>query len=143
MGEFNRAEVEAAWRRRIVLQDSEDWEGFGNTFTADAVYIEHHWGTFTGRDKILAWLLPEMQKCKGWTYPVEWVNIDGNRVVHRWLNRLPGKRPDGLYYEFPGITVMVYAGNGQFSLQEDVYNPSNARKVIEEWAAANPGAAAG
>ncbi|MBP1687325.1 MAG: hypothetical protein H6Q33_3468 [Deltaproteobacteria bacterium] len=139
MAEFSRAEVEAAWRRRIALQDADDWQGFGDTFTEDAVYIEHHWGTFVGRDKILAWLLPAMEKCQGWTYPTDWVNIDGNRVVHRWQNRLPGRRPDGTYYEFPGITVMVYAGSGRFSLQEDVYNPISAQKVIEEWQAAQPG----
>jgi len=40
MQTFNRAEIEAAWRRRMDLQDSSNWEGFGKTFTADAVYLE-------------------------------------------------------------------------------------------------------
>ena len=74
--------------------------------------------------------------CKEWTFPVEWVNIDGHRVVHKWLNRLPGHRPDGSYYEFAGITVMEYAGNGTFSFQEDMYNRHETDKVLEEWNAA-------
>ena len=135
MAEFSREEVHAAWRRRMELQDADDWEGFGNTFTADAVYLEQHYGTFRGRKAILDWLVPVMEHCKEWTFPVEWVNIDGNRVVHKWLNRLPGKRPDGSYYEFAGITVMEYAGNGTFSFQEYMYNRHETDKVLAEWEA--------
>jgi limonene-1,2-epoxide hydrolase len=137
MKTFSRAEVEAAWRRRMELQDSNDWEGFGNTFTEDAVYLEHHYGTFRGRQGILAWLVPVMAHCTEWTFPVEWVNIDGNRVVHKWLNRLPGTRADGSYYEFAGITAMEYAGNGMFSFQEDMYNRHETDKVLAEWEAAH------
>lgn len=133
---FGRAEVEAAWRHRMALQDRDDWEAFGKTFTEDAVYVEHHCGTFAGRAQILAWLVPIMEQCKDWTYPIEWVSIDGNRVVHKWQNRLPGRRPDGSYYEFGGITVMVYAGNGAFSFQEDIYNARELEKVLQEWTAA-------
>jgi limonene-1,2-epoxide hydrolase len=133
MTTFSRAEIEAAWRKRMELQDNNDWEGFGSTFTEDAVYLEHHYGTFRGRKQILAWLVPVMEHCKDWTFPVEWVAIDGNRVVHKWLNRLPGKRADGSYYEFAGITVMVYAGNGMFSFQEDMYNRHETDKLLQEW----------
>ena len=133
MNVFSRSEIETAWRRRMELQDSNDWEGFGKTFTADAVYLEHHYGTFRGREAILKWLVPVMEHCKDWTFPVEWVSIDGNRVVHKWLNRLPGQRPDGTYYEFAGITVMEYAGNGAFSFQEDMYNRHETDAVLAEW----------
>jgi hypothetical protein len=136
MPEFSRSEVEQAWRHRMALQDSNDWEGFGNTFTADAVYVEHHYGVFRGREAILKWLVPVMEHCRDWTFPVEWVSIDGNRVVHKWWNRLPGTRPDGTFYEFAGITVMEYAGGGAFSFQEDVYNRHETDKVLAEWAAA-------
>ena len=136
MTQFSRAEVEGAWRRRMDLQDVDDWRGFGMTFTEDAVYWEHHYGVFRGRRAILAWLVPVMEPCKGWSFPVEWVNIDGNRVVHKWLNRLPGSRPDGTFYEFAGITVMEYAGNGTFSFQEDMYNRHETDRVLAEWEAA-------
>jgi limonene-1,2-epoxide hydrolase len=136
MAEFSRSEVEAAWRHRMALQDNNEWEAFGKTFTADAVYVEHHYGVFAGREKILAWIVPVMEHCKDWSFPVEWVNIDGARVVHKWWNRLPGRRPDGSYYEFAGITVMVYAGNNMFSFPEDMYNRDETDKVLAEWAAA-------
>ena len=73
MAEFSRDEIHAAWKRRMELQDADDWDGFGRTFTEDAVYHEHHYGVFRGRKAILDWLVPVMQYCKGWTYPVVWV----------------------------------------------------------------------
>jgi limonene-1,2-epoxide hydrolase len=139
MSGFSKDEILAAWKRRMDLQDADDWAGFGNTFTADAVYHEHHYGIFRGREKILAWLVPVMEYCKGWTYPVEWVCVDGNRVVHKWLNRLPGTRADGSFYEFAGFTAMEYAGNGQFSFQEDIYNRTETDAIIEEWKRATGG----
>ncbi|MCG8591872.1 MAG: nuclear transport factor 2 family protein [Proteobacteria bacterium] len=140
MSEFSREEVMAAWKHRMALQDADDWEAFGRTFTPDALYVEHHEGTFRGREAILAWLVPVMQQCRGWTYPVEWVAIDGNRVIHKWSNRLPGTRPDGSHYEFAGMTVMEYAGGGLFSHQEDMYNWEEVVPVLKEWAAAQPAA---
>src|SRR5262245_46464320 len=129
MAQYSRDEIEKAWKQRMYLQDTDDWEGFGRTFTDDAVYIEHHYGVFRGKEAILAWIVPVMEHCKGWTFPVEWVAIDGNRVVHKWWNRLPGKRADGTYYEFAGITAMEYAGNGTFSFQEDMYNRHETDKI--------------
>ena len=139
MSTYSRDEIHAAWKRRMELQDADDWAGFGMTFTEDAVYHEHHYGVFRGRQPILAWRVPVMEYCKGWTYPVEWVVIEGHRVVHKWLNRLPGQRADGSFYEFAGITAMEYAGKGQFSFQEDIYNRFETDKIIEEWKAATGG----
>jgi hypothetical protein len=40
-------------------------------------------------------------------------------------------------FSFPCISRLVYAGDGLFSLQEDVYNPTrDAVRVIEDWVAA-------
>lgn len=135
MTAFSREEIEREFQRKVALQEKDDWKGFGETFTPDAVYVEHHEGTFVGRAKILAWLIPVMERCRGWTYPIDWVAIDGNRVIYRWLNRLPGKRPDGSYYEFAGMTATEYAGNGQWSYQEDVYNWEIGEKVIKDYIA--------
>ena len=95
MKTFDRAEVEQAFRRRMALQDADDWNAYTDQFAVDGVYVEHHHGVFRGREAIRAWLVAVMVPCKGWTFPVEWVAIDGNRVVHKWWNRLPGVRPDG------------------------------------------------
>ena len=136
MSDFTREEVESAFNDRIAIQDRDDWEAFAETFTDDAVYVEHHEGTFRGKQAIREWLIPVMALCKGWTYPIVWVAIDGNRVVYKWLNRLPGERPGGGYYEFAGMTAVEYAGDGLWSYQEDVYNGERALEVLGEWSAA-------
>jgi hypothetical protein len=135
MTTFAREEIEREFKRRVEIQERNDWKAFGETFTADAVYVEHHEGTFEGRDNILAWLVPVMARCRGWTYPIDWVAIDGKRVIYHWLNRLPGRRPNGAFYEWPGISVIEYAGNGEWSFQEDIYNWELGEKVIKDYIA--------
>jgi len=132
---FPRAEVEAAFQRTRAAQDADDWSAYCDLFTEDAVYVEHHFGVYRGREAIRAWLVPLMAPLKGWSYPTEWCVIEGERVVFLWKNRMPGLRADGSHYEFSGITTMLYAGNGRFSYQEDVYNFVETRRVMKEWAA--------
>jgi hypothetical protein len=38
--------------------------------------------------------------------------IDGNRIIFRWLNRLPNLDGRTEPYQFAGITVLEYAGDG-------------------------------
>jgi len=136
MAEPSRSEIKQAFDERIAMQERDDWSAFVETFTIDAVYVEHHMGTFHGRDAIRQWLLPVMAQCRGWTYPVDWVAIDGHRLIYHWQNRLPGARPDGRPYGFPGVTIMEYAAERQWSFQEDVYNWESALVVLKEWSAA-------
>ena len=133
MEEFSREELKEAFEKRVLLQDNEDWDGYTDTFTEDGIYVEHHEGTFEGREAIRKWLVPVMALCKGWTFPVEWVVFEGDRIVYKWLNRLPNQRSDGSYYEFPGFTTLIYAGNGLFSYQEDIYNWEHVVPLLEEW----------
>ena len=37
------------------------------------------------------------------------------------------------------MTAMEYAGGGQFSFQEDIYNRVETDKIIDEWKAATGG----
>lgn len=134
---YSREEVERAFEATLRLQANEDWESFAQTFTPDAVYEECEFGRMVGREAIVEWLLPAMEPCKGWVYPERWRVVEGNRVSYGWYNRLPGRRPDGTYYEFLGTSCKVYAGNGQFSYHEDVYNMKACITVIKEWSAAH------
>jgi ketosteroid isomerase-like protein len=132
---FPRDEVEAAFRRQRELNDSQDWERYVDLFTDDAVYVEHEMGTFRGKQEIRDWLVPTMAPLvdAGWDYPLDWYTIDGNRVIFRWLNRLPNVDGRTEPYQFAGITVLEYAGDGKFSLQEDIYNMKECEAVMVEW----------
>ena len=39
--------------------------------------------------------------------------IEGDQIISRWVNRGPGKRPDGSYYETHGVSFITYGGRGQ------------------------------
>ncbi len=57
----------------MAQQDADDWAGFGLTFTEDAVYHEHHYGVFRGRQAILDWLVPVMLAMRvPWALPALW-----------------------------------------------------------------------
>jgi ketosteroid isomerase-like protein len=108
------------------------WDALVDLFTEDATYIDPAWGRFKGREAIRRFLHDSMQGLKDWKFPTEWTVIDGNRVVNRFLNRLPGQRPDGTYYDVPGVSILEYAGGGRFSFEEDVINMVHLYEVLKE-----------
>ena len=129
-----RADVEAAFLATRRAQEAHDFSAYTDCFTEDAVYVEHALGTFEGRERIRAWHVETMQGREDWTFPTEWYVIEGARVVCKWWCRPPGTRPDGTRYEFAGVSTLVYAGDGLFSLQEDIYNMDEVRTVLDAWA---------
>ena len=129
------AEVEAAFDTTLALQSQGDWKQWVLTLTEDAVYAECEVGVMRGREAIAAWLIPDMERARDWTFPERYRLIQDNRVSYGWWNRLPGSRPDGSHYEFMGTSYKVYAGDGLFSYHEDVYNLKQGIEVIKEWGA--------
>jgi len=138
MAGYDRAEIEQHVRRYVEMQAVQDWSAYCDQFTDDAVYIEHAMGTFEGRDAIREWLVPCMEPLVGWEYPIQWTMIDeaAGRVVAKWLNVLPN--PDGRAepYQFAGVTILDYAGDGRWCRQEDIYNMKECEAVMAEWFAA-------
>ena len=105
-----------------------DGAAFAACFTEDATYYEHHYGHFSGRPAILAWItetMAEFPNNEMTEFPAEWTMIDEERG---WLlcaiwNRF---KPlgDGEVYQEINWTMLHYAGNGQWSYEEDIYNPN-------------------
>ncbi len=135
----SRAEVEAAFLTTRRAQEAHDFSAYTDCFTENAVYIEHALGTFEGRERIREWHVATMRGREDWTFPTEWYVIEGPRVVCKWCCRLPGTRLDGTPYEFVGMSTLLYAGAGLFSLQEDVYNMDEVRAVLDAWTKAHEG----
>lgn len=135
---FTRDEIEAAFGDYVEYQRVQDWDGYCNIFTDDAVYVEHEMGTFVGVDAIRAWLVPCMEPLVGWEYPIQWHVVDEaeGRAVCYWLNILPN--PDGRAepYQFAGVTILTYAGDAKWSRQEDIYNMKECEAVMADWFAA-------
>jgi ketosteroid isomerase-like protein len=107
------------------------WDVLADFFTDDATFVDPAWGRVEGIENIRTFLKESMAGLDGWTFPHEWALIDGARVVTHWQNRLPGQRADGTPYQAPGITVMIYAGDGKFSSEEDLLNMVHVTEEIQ------------
>jgi hypothetical protein len=64
------------------------------------------------------------------SFPHDWYVIDGNRVImYCWNIFVPLEGMTG-EYKFPVVTILEYAGNGQWSYEEDVYNAKEAEAAL-------------
>ena len=134
---FPRDEVERefdAYRERgKVAVATGDWDQWADQFTSDARYREHHYGTFNGQDEIRAWITKTMGPFPDMYFPTDHYMVDGNRVIAVIPNCLPDPTGGNTEYRFDVHVILHYAGNGQWSYEEDVYNPQEAEKVVGAW----------
>lgn len=139
---FTRAELDSAfghYQAEVVKAASEpNWELFANLFTEDARYYEHSYGYFEGRAAIAAWAQKTMTSFPGNAmpgFPVAWHVLDEERgwVICEIRNVMldPG---DGSTHEATNLTILHYAGNNQWSYEEDVYNPQKFLEMVSAWA---------
>ena len=136
MPDFARAEVLEAWQHFIAVGDSGDWNAWADLHSVNGVWVEHHLGTFEGREAIRKAILDVMKPVPMMLFPVEWHVIAGNRVVFYPWQVFPDPAGGDNVYRFGCVTVLEYAGDGLWSRQEDLYNPREAQQVIERWIAA-------
>jgi ketosteroid isomerase-like protein len=132
-----REEIEAAVARYLEVRERMDrgeggWTDMARLFTDDATYIDPAWGRVDGIEAITDFLERSMAGLEDWVFPVEWVAIDGDHVVVKWIQRLPGRRPDGTHYDNSGVSLLTYAGDGRFSRSEDHLNMLHVYEVIAE-----------
>lgn len=145
---FPLDEVEQAFRSYWSTGAvNEDWDGFADHFTEDAEYREHVLGFLHGREEIRAWINRIMGEYPEIYTAYEWhVCTDDGRVVVYMQNRRDNPEPGGAPIDFPGITVLQYAGDARFSMEEDFWAVPRATQTAKEYAAAcarfDPGHAA-
>ncbi len=102
---------------------------YAGTMLVKAEGIEQIKATHYGRDMQVGW--------EGWSFPYEGVYVGtDNRVVTRWWNRGPGTRPDGSYYQVPGVSFITFDDNSQISKQFDVFDLAHQMLLCDELDAA-------
>jgi len=81
--------------------------------------------THYGRDMQVGW--------EGWTFPYQGVYTGtDNRLVTHWLNRGPGRRPDGGFYETPGISFITLDSNARIWRQFDMFDLAHQMHLCDE-----------
>jgi len=133
---FPRSEVETAWNQFVEAGDAGDWNAWADLHSEDGVWVEHHLGTFRGREAIRKAICGVMVPVPMMLFPVEWHVIEGNRVVFYPWQVLPDPKGGSEVYRFGCVTILEYAGDGLWSYQEDLYNPKEGAEVIGRWVAA-------
>lgn len=130
-------EFEAYQARGAEAGRTGDWSPWADQFTDDAVYVEHLFGRFEGREAIREWIcstMTEFPNDQFTSFPVEWAVYDTERgwIVCEVQNRLtdPG---DGTIFQAPNYTKLHYAGGGTWSYEEDVYNPQTMADAFQAW----------
>ncbi len=117
----------------MSVGDSGDWNAWADLHTQDCLWVEHHLGTFRGREAIRETILKVMRSVPMMEFPVEWHAIAGNRVVYYPWQVLPDPTGGNEIYRFGCVTILEYAGDGLWSRQEDLYNPAEGQALFERW----------
>ena len=149
MAEFTRDEIEAAFKHFQATSAEAgrtgEWRPWADLFTADATYIEHHLGNFTGPDEIYAWISETMATPPNdemTEFPSDWYVIDEDKgwVITAIWNRMndPG---DGSVHQAINWTLLKYAGDNKWGWEEDIYNPNEFGDMIRGWFRAKKAAA--
>lgn len=131
-----REEVEAAVRQYIAVRDGIDagrgtWADLTQFFTDDAVFIDPAWGRVEGLENMKASVFGEaMAGLDDWKFPTEFYAINGDQVLVKWLQVMPGAHADGSRLVQSGCSTMIYAGDGKFSYEEDLLNMAH---VMEDF----------
>jgi len=136
MSTHPRSEIEEAYHHFIAVGDSGNWNAWADLHSEDGVWVEHHLGTFHGREEIRRAIVAVMAQAPPMEFPVAWHVVEGNRVVFYPWQVFPDPAGGGEDFRFGCVTVLEYAGQGLWSYQEDLYNPREAESVLKRWVAA-------
>jgi hypothetical protein len=131
---LSREATAAAYEKHLLARGNYAgvWDILADGFAEDATYLDSFYGETQGREAIRAFLKKSMEGIEHWSFPVVWTVIGEGKVVTHWLNRLPGNRPDGSYYEFPGVSCIIYGPDGLITRQMDMYDTMIAMRVVME-----------
>ncbi|MDE0930350.1 MAG: nuclear transport factor 2 family protein [Halioglobus sp.] len=81
--------------------------------------------THYGRDMQVGW--------EGWTFPYMGVYTGaGNKLVTHWMNRGPGQRADGSFYETPGISFLTLNDESKICRQLDMFDLTHQMKLCDD-----------
>jgi hypothetical protein len=144
MGTLSDAELRATADKLIAAHQeasrTNDWLFFVDEIYADdCIYTCEYAGvmevtangideikaTHYGRDMAVGW--------EGWTFPYLGVYTGSdNRLVTHWMNRGPGRRADGGYFETPGISFITLNDEARICRQFDLFDLAHQMKLCDD-----------
>jgi hypothetical protein len=87
--------------------------------------IEEIKATHYGRDMLVGW--------EGWTFPYIGVYTGrDNALITHWMNRGPGRRQDGSYFETPGISFITLDDQARICRQFDMFDLAHQMRLCDD-----------
>ncbi len=102
--------------RNAIEAGEQTWPDLARFFTEGAVYIDPAWGRIQGVEEIREFMADSMRGLEDWRFPISFAAIDGDNIVVKWTQVLPGGATQS------GASFMRYAGDGRFDYEEDLLN---------------------
>jgi SnoaL-like domain len=132
--EPERREVESAFQHFWTVGNvDENWAEWPSLFTEDVHYVEHVYGEMRGREAVRKWIGELMANHRDVHAVIDWYMIRGRRVVVNMQNRYYNPDPAGAAFDFPGITILEYAGDGLFRYEEDYWCVRTAKACHKQF----------
>ena len=132
---FARDELEQAFRTYWTTGAAgEDWDAWCDLFTEDCLYVEHMYGTMRGRETVRRWIVPIMEKYRELYTAYEYHVVDprSGRVFLYVQNRRDHPSGKGTI-DFPGITILAYAGGGKWKMEEDFWSAKEREAAMKQY----------
>ena len=138
MARFTRDEVQTAFEHWWQVGNvGEDWTAWTELFVPDVHYHDYFWGALDGRAEVDLWINAVMKGVPEIYTVYEWHIIEDEKVVFECQNRRDNPSDEGPpYFDFPGMTVLRYAGDGLWTSEIDYWDRTGARSTTEEFRAA-------
>jgi ketosteroid isomerase-like protein len=132
---FPRDEIQATVDRYVATREAidagkEPWDALVAYFTDDVVFVDPAWGRVEGIEAFKEFLRDSMAGLDDWTFPVDFVAVEGDNVVVKWRQITPGTRPNGTRPSQTGFSHLVYAGGGKFRYEEDLLNMTHVMEDL-------------
>lgn len=81
--------------------------------------------THYGRDMLVGW--------EGWTFPYMGVYTGtDNKLITHWMNRGPGTREDGSYFETPGVSFITLNSDAMIVRQFDMFDLAHQMRLCDD-----------
>ncbi len=144
---LSRTEVRAAWGKVLATRERRrrrrGLERDRRTLHRGRHLHRPSLGRYVGRDAIATFMHECMIGFDDWRFPTLWTVVKDNLVICAFWSRVPGKLPDGSFPDCFSLSIAIYAGNGRFCYENDVFNMVELAELIKEsgWAPPRAGAA--
>src|SRR5262245_20880072 len=136
--EFSRREIEDAFAHWWQVGNAgERWTDWTHLYVPDVEYHDYFWGPLHGHAEVDVWINAVMKGVPEIYGVYEWHVVDGDTVVFKVQNRRDNPDDEGPpYFDFPGLSVLRYAGDGLWVSEEDYWDRDGARRTSIEYSAA-------